>query len=82
VFGAGILSSTGEIPHSLFSPDATRRPFVTETVIATDYDPSQMQKDFFVGPVAAVPAAGAGGAGAPVRHPGAVRSFSSADERR
>jgi len=50
VFGAGILSSTGEIPHSLFSKDATRRSFVTETVIATDYDPSQMQKDFFIAP--------------------------------
>ena len=50
VFGAGILSSTGEIPHALFSPNATRRPFVTETVIATDYDPSQMQKDFFIAP--------------------------------
>ncbi len=50
VFGAGILSSTGEIPHALFSPDATRRPFVTETVIATDYDPSNMQKDFFIAP--------------------------------
>ncbi len=43
VFGAGILSSTGEIPHSLFSKDATRRPFVTDVVINTDYDPSQMQ---------------------------------------
>jgi phenylalanine-4-hydroxylase len=50
VFGAGILSSTGEIPHSLFSPHATRRSFVTETVISTDYDPSQMQKDFFIAP--------------------------------
>ncbi len=50
VFGAGILSSTGEIPHSLFSPHATRRPFVTDVVIATDYDPSQMQKDFFIAP--------------------------------
>jgi phenylalanine-4-hydroxylase len=50
VFGAGILSSTGEIPHSLFSKEATRRPFVTDTVIATDYDPSQMQKDFFIAP--------------------------------
>ena len=50
VFGAGILSSTGEIPHSLFSKDATRRPFVTETVINTDYDPSYMQKDFFIAP--------------------------------
>src|SRR5687767_12057504 len=50
VFGAGILSSTGEIPHSLFSKEATRRPFVTDTVIATDYDPSYMQKDFFIAP--------------------------------
>lgn len=50
VFGAGILSSTGEIPHSLFSKDATRRPFVTETVVTTDYDPSHMQKDFFIAP--------------------------------
>lgn len=50
VFGAGILSSTGEIPHSLFSKQATRQPFVTETVINTDYDPSRMQKDFFVAP--------------------------------
>jgi phenylalanine-4-hydroxylase len=50
VFGAGILSSTGEIPHSLFSKDVTRRPFVTETVINTDYDPSYMQKDFFIAP--------------------------------
>lgn len=50
VFGAGILSSTGEIPHSLFSKQATRRPFVTDTVINTDYDPSQMQKDFFIAP--------------------------------
>src|SRR5262245_44556826 len=50
VFGAGILSSPGEMPHSLFSKDATPRPFVTETVITTDYDPSQMQKDFFIAP--------------------------------
>jgi phenylalanine-4-hydroxylase len=50
VFGAGILSSTGEIPHSLFSKNATRRPFVTDTVINQDYDPSQMQVNFFVAP--------------------------------
>jgi phenylalanine-4-hydroxylase len=50
VFGAGILSSTGEIPHSLFSPAARRRPFVTETVINQDYDPSHMQVDFFIAP--------------------------------
>jgi phenylalanine-4-hydroxylase len=50
VFGAGILSSFGEIPHSLFSPDARRRPFVTEDVIRQDYDPSHMQVNFFIAP--------------------------------
>ncbi len=50
VFGAGILSSTGEIPYSLFSPDVTRRPFATDVVIDTDYDPSRMQDNLFVAP--------------------------------
>ncbi len=50
VFGAGILSSTGEIPFSLFSPDVARRPFETEIVINTDYDPSRMQDRLFVAP--------------------------------
>ncbi len=50
VFGAGILSSFGEIPHSLFSSAARRRPFVTEDVINQDYDPSKMQVDFFIAP--------------------------------
>jgi phenylalanine-4-hydroxylase len=50
VFGAGILSSTGEIPNSLFSSDVTRRPFVTDVVIKTDYDPSRMQDNLFVAP--------------------------------
>jgi phenylalanine-4-hydroxylase len=50
VFGAGILSSTGEIPYSLFSPEVTRRPFVTDTVIETDYDPSRMQDHLFIAP--------------------------------
>jgi len=50
VFGAGIQSSFGEIPHSLFSSNATRRPFVTEEVIAQDYDPSHMQVNFFIAP--------------------------------
>jgi phenylalanine-4-hydroxylase len=49
VFGAGILSSTGEIPFSL-SPDVERRPFVTDDVIATDYDPSRMQDKLFIIP--------------------------------
>jgi phenylalanine-4-hydroxylase len=50
VFGAGILSSTGEIPYSLFSPEVTRRPFVTDVVITTDYDPSRMQNQLFIAP--------------------------------
>jgi phenylalanine-4-hydroxylase len=50
VFGAGILSSTGEIPYSLFSPEVTRRPFETDVVINTDYDPSRMQDKLFIAP--------------------------------
>ena len=50
VFGAGILSSTGEIPNSLFSPNVTRRPFVTDVVVNTDYDPTSMQTTLFVAP--------------------------------
>jgi phenylalanine-4-hydroxylase len=49
IFGAGILSSTGEIPFSL-SSKVTHRPFVTSDVIATDYDPSRMQDLLFVIP--------------------------------
>jgi phenylalanine-4-hydroxylase len=49
IFGAGILSSTGEIPFSL-SDRVERRPFVTDEVIATDYDPSRMQELLFVIP--------------------------------
>jgi phenylalanine-4-hydroxylase len=50
VFGAGILSSTSEIPYSVLSQDVRRERFVTETVIATDYDPSRMQDRLFVAP--------------------------------
>lgn len=50
VFGAGILSSTREIPFSLLSTEVTRRPFVTDEVIETDYDPSRMQDRLFVIP--------------------------------
>src|SRR5947209_15817094 len=50
VFGAGILSSTGEIPNSLFSRDVKREPCVTDVVISTDCDPSRMQDRLFVAP--------------------------------
>ena len=49
IFGAGILSSLGEIPYSL-SSSVERRPFVTDEVIATDYDWSRMQDLLFVIP--------------------------------
>jgi phenylalanine-4-hydroxylase len=49
VFGAGILSSTGEIPFSL-SSDVEHRPFVTDDVIKTDYDPSRMQDLLYIIP--------------------------------
>jgi len=50
VFGAGILSSTGEIPYSLQSTEVKREPFVTDVVINTDYDPSRMQDYLFIAP--------------------------------
>jgi phenylalanine-4-hydroxylase len=50
VFGAGILSSTGEIPYAINSPEVRREPFVTDVVINTDYDPSRMQDQLFVAP--------------------------------
>jgi phenylalanine-4-hydroxylase len=50
VFGAGILSSTGEIPFSLQSREVERRPFITDVVIETDYDPSRMQDHLFIAP--------------------------------
>ena len=49
VFGAGILSSTSEIPFAL-SDDVDRRRWDTEEVITTDYDPSRMQSTLFVIP--------------------------------
>ncbi len=49
IFGAGILSSLGEIPFSL-SPAVEHRPFVTDEVIETDYDASRMQELLFVIP--------------------------------
>ncbi|HEV3119431.1 MAG TPA: hypothetical protein VGY58_20410 [Gemmataceae bacterium] len=49
IFGAGILSSTGEIPFSL-SNEVEHRPFVTDQVIETDYDPSRMQDLLFIIP--------------------------------
>ena len=49
VFGAGILSSTGEIPFSL-SANVERRPFVTGQVIETDDDWTKTQDLLFVIP--------------------------------
>ncbi len=50
IFGAGILSSIGEIPRSLQSNDVNRRPFVTDDVIKQDYDYDHMQDTLFIAP--------------------------------
>jgi monomeric phenylalanine-4-hydroxylase len=48
-YGAGLLSSFGELPHA-FSDGVERRPFVVEEVVDTDYEFSRMQDRLFVIP--------------------------------
>jgi phenylalanine-4-hydroxylase len=50
VFGAGILSSLNEIPHSILDKDVQREPFVTDIVIETDYPHTRMQDRYFIIP--------------------------------
>jgi phenylalanine-4-hydroxylase len=47
VFGAGILSSFGEMTYC-FSEHVTRKPFLIEEVIRTPYDPTLMQTTLFI----------------------------------
>ena len=49
IFGAGLLSSYGEMEHAL-SDSVDRRPFVLDEVIATPYDPARWQSVLFVLP--------------------------------
>lgn len=49
VFGAGILSSFGEMEFC-FSDDVERRPLDIKEIIVAEYDPTQMQKLLFVIP--------------------------------
>ncbi|MEK7291889.1 MAG: phenylalanine 4-monooxygenase [Actinomycetota bacterium] len=48
VFGAGILSSSGEIVHSIDSPDPQRLPFDLERIMRTDYHIDRFQDPYFV----------------------------------
>ena len=48
-YGAGLLSSFGELEHA-FSDEVERRPFDLEEVINTSYDYSEMQRLLFVVP--------------------------------
>jgi len=48
-FGAGLLSSFGELEHA-FSDEVERRPFDLQQVIKTDYDYSDMQPILYVIP--------------------------------
>jgi monomeric phenylalanine-4-hydroxylase len=47
IYGAGLLSSFGEMPHSL-GTEVDRRIFNLEEVVNTDYEYSQMQSKLFV----------------------------------
>lgn len=47
IYGAGILSSKGEIQHSL-SSKTDKREFVLDEVISSDYDPTKYQEKLFV----------------------------------
>ncbi len=47
IYGAGLLSSFGEMPHAL-SPHVERLPFSIEKVVKTDYSYSEMQNKLFV----------------------------------
>jgi phenylalanine-4-hydroxylase len=46
-YGAGLLSSFGELPHA-FSDAVSRRPFELEAIIAQDYHHDRMQDVLFV----------------------------------
>ncbi len=48
-FGAGLLSSYGELTHC-FSANVERRPLSIADIIRTDYDPTQMQTILYVIP--------------------------------
>jgi len=48
VFGAGILSSGGEVPHSVHSPGARRVGFDLERILRTDYCIDRFQQTYFV----------------------------------
>ena len=48
-YGAGLLSSYGELEHA-FSSEVDRRPFNLEEVINQDYNYSDMQKILYVIP--------------------------------
>lgn len=48
VFGAGILSSSGEIVHSIDSPEPRRLPFDLELIMRTDYHIDRYQDPYFV----------------------------------
>ena len=81
VFGAGILSSIGEIPNSLFSPDVERRPFRTRRGDRDRLRPVADAGPAVRSPVALLPEERGGESGAAVRRPIAVRA-QTRDRRR
>ena len=47
-YGAGLLSSVGELPYSLNAPQAQRHPFSLERTMRTQYTIDSYQKTYFV----------------------------------
>ena len=47
-FGAGILSSSGELVHSIESPKSNREPFDLELILRTEYRIDDYQDTYFV----------------------------------
>jgi len=47
-YGAGLMSSGGELPYSVDDPKPRRLPFELERVMRTDYQIDRYQDNYFV----------------------------------
>lgn len=49
-YGAGLMSSAGELPHAVSGPNVRRRPAEIETIMRTGYEIDRYQRVYFVLP--------------------------------
>lgn len=49
-FGAGLMSSGGELPYAMTDPTARKRPMDVETIMRTGYEIDKFQRVYFVMP--------------------------------